>query len=99
MAENLDYLDNLIDQGNDTVAEVEVEMALLALCMRRDNAVIKAVENKLIDQDFSDVRNSTIFSVIIDMFLENKQIDRITVFSELERRGLADKAGSGCRRS
>lgn len=93
MAENLDYLDNLIDQGNDTVAEVEVEMALLALCMRRDNAVIKAVENKLIDQDFSDVRNSTIFSVIIDMFLENKQIDRITVFSELERRGLADKAG------
>ena len=93
MAEDLDYLNNLIDQGTDTNGEVDVEMALLALCMRRNNAILKVVENKIEEKDFSDARNRVIYSVITDMFLDNAQIDRITVFSELERRGLADKAG------
>ena len=93
MAENLDYLNNLIDQGVDSNGEVDVEMALLALCMRRDKAILKTVENKIIEEDFSDIRNRTIFQVVIDMFLDNAQIDRITVYSELERRGLAEKAG------
>ena len=93
MAEDLDYLNNLIDQGTDTNGEVDVEMALLALCMRRNNAILKVVENKIEEKDFSDARNPVIYSVITDMFLDNAQIDRITVFSELERRGLADKAG------
>ena len=43
MAEDLDYLNNLIDQGTDTNGEVDVEMALLALCMRRNNAILKVV--------------------------------------------------------
>ena len=93
MAEDLDYLNNLIGQGTDGNGEVEVEMALLALCMRRNSAVLKVVENKIAEEDFSDARNRIIYSVIIDMFLDNAQIDRITVFSELERRGLAEKAG------
>ncbi|MCR5385043.1 MAG: replicative DNA helicase [Saccharofermentans sp.] len=93
MAEDLEYLNNLIDQGIEGSSEVEVEMALLALCMRKDVAILGVVENKIEDDDFTDVRNRTIFSVIIDMFLTNAQIDRITVYSELERRGLADKAG------
>ncbi|MBR2550873.1 MAG: replicative DNA helicase [Clostridiales bacterium] len=93
MAEDLEYLNNLIDQGIEGSSEVEVEMALLALCMRKDVAILGVVENKIEDDDFTDVRNRTIFSVIIDMFLNNAQIDRITVYSELERRGLADKAG------
>jgi replicative DNA helicase len=93
MTDDLDYLNNLIDQGTDSNGEVEVEMALLALCMRKNTAILKVVENKIEDRDFSDERNKTIFSVITDMFLDNAQIDRITVFSELERRGLADKAG------
>ena len=92
MADEMDYLNNLIDQGNGN-DEVEVEMGLLALCMRRDTAILKIVENKIEENDFTDVRNRTIYGVIIDMFLDNAQIDRITVFSELERRGLADKAG------
>ena len=93
MSENMDYLNNLIDQGIDANAEVDVEMGLLALCMRKDTAILKTVENKIEENDFTDVRNRTIYGVIIDMFLDNAQIDRITVFSELERRGLADKAG------
>ena len=93
MADELDYLNNLIDQGIDANAEVEVEMGLLALCMRKDTAILKTVENKIEESDFTDVRNRTIYGVIIDMFLDNAQIDRITVFTELERRGLADKAG------
>ena len=93
MAEDLEYLNNLIDQGIEGSSEVEVEMALIALCMRKDVAILGVVENKIEDDDFTDVRNRTIFSVIIDMFLTNAQIDRITVYSELERRGLADKAG------
>ena len=68
-------------------------MALLALCMRKDTAILGAVENKIEENDFTDDRNKTIFSIISEMFLENAKIDRITVYAELERRGLADKAG------
>ena len=92
MADDLGYLNNLIDQGNEASGEVEVEMALLALCMRKDTTLLKVV-NRIEDKDFTDARNKIIFSVISDMFLNNLRIDRITVFSELERRGLADKAG------
>ena len=60
MAEDLDYLNNLIDQGTDTNGEVDVEMALLALCMRRNSAILKVVENKIEEKDFSDARNRVI---------------------------------------
>ena len=93
MADELDYLNNLIDQAADANGEVEVEMALLALCMRNNEVVIKTVENKLTEADFTDSRNRVIYGVIIDMFLQNVHIDRFTVHSELERRGLAEKAG------
>lgn len=93
MNDDLEYLNNLIDQGSESKGEVEVEMALLALCMRKNSAILETVENRITEDDFTDPRNRTIFGVISDMFLDNAQIDRITVFSELERRGLADKAG------
>ena len=85
-------MDNLIDQGIDQSGEVDVEMAVLALCMRKETAVIE-VQNKLTVEDFTDERNSIIFGVILEMFFENLKIDRITVFAELERRGIADKVG------
>ena len=93
MSDDPEYLNNLIDQGFEGDNEVDVEMAVLALCMRKNSAVLNVVENKISEDDFTDVRNRTIFNVIIDMFLDNAQIDRITVYSELEQRGLADKAG------
>ena len=93
MENDPEYMNNLIDQGIEEDNEVEVEMAVLALCMRKNSAVLQVVENKISDDDFSDPRNRTIFNVIIDMFLDNAQIDRITVYSELEQRGLAEKAG------
>ena len=85
-------MDNLIDQNIVQNGDVDVEMAVLALCMRKEEAVIK-VHNMLTAEDFSDERNSIIYDVIIGMFFENFQIDRITVYSELERRGIAEKVG------
>ena len=79
MADDLQYLNNLIDQGMDTTSDVQPEMALLSLCMRKDIAILGAVENKIEEDDFTDTRNKTIFSVISEMFLENAKIDRITV--------------------
>jgi len=93
MSDELEYLNNLIDQGPEDNGDIQIEMALLALCMRKDTAVLETVQNKIIEEDFTDIRNRTIFAVIMDLFLDNSQIDRITVYSELERRGLADKAG------
>jgi replicative DNA helicase len=93
MADNQDYMNNLIDQGSFDNNEVEAEMALLALCMRKDTAILGTVENRIEEGDFTDVRNRIIFNVISDMFLENKKIDRITVYAEIDRRGLSDKAG------
>ena len=90
----MENMDNLIEEYNSADAgDVDVEMALLSLCMRRNTAILDVVQNKLIAEDFTDRRNQIIFSVIMDMFFQNVHIDRFTVHSELERRGLADKAG------
>ncbi len=83
-------IDNLLYNQN---TDVEVEMALLSLCMRKNNAIIAAVQNKIVAEDFSDKRNQVIFDVIMDMFFENAHIDRFTIMSELERRGLSERAG------
>ena len=74
-------------------SESEAEMALLALCMRKDEAILKTVENRVSAEDFADPRNRTVFSVVMDMFFNNAHIDRITVYAELERRQLAEQAG------
>ena len=86
----MENLDNLIDEYNN---DVDVEMALLALCMRKNSAILEASWNKITADDFTDSRNKLIFTIIMDMFFANAQIDRFTVMSELERRNLADKAG------
>lgn len=86
----MENMDNLIEEYNN---DVEVEMALLSLCMRKNNAILEASWNRITSDDFTDNRNKVIFSVIMDMFFANAQIDRFTVMSELERRNLADKAG------
>lgn len=78
---------------NDIFNGVDVEMALLSLCMRKNTAVLQTVENRIVADDFTDKRNRIIFTVIIDMFFDNAQIDRFTVYSELERRGLAERCG------
>ena len=86
-------MENLIDQAVEYNDGIGVEMAVLALCMRRDTAVIEVVQNKITSEDFSDARNSIIYGVISEMFYEGTDIDRFTVFAELERRGIADKVG------
>ena len=86
-------MENLIDQAVEYNDGIGIEMAVLALCMRRDTAVIEVVQNKITSEDFSDDRNSIIYGVISEMFYEGTDIDRFTVFAELERRGIADKVG------
>ena len=94
MNEDPGYMDNLIDPAGLSQDEpVEIEMALLSLCMRKDQAVLEAVENKIVREDFTDPRNALIYGTIIDMFLNNSSIDRFTVTNELERRGELERAG------
>ncbi len=84
-------MENLIDLGAENTCDVE--MAILSLCMRKNNAMMEVVQSKITEEDFTDVRNSTIYGVILDMYFDETEIDRFTVISELERRGLAEKAG------
>ena len=93
MSDNYDYRDNLIDQENDVTRDVGVEKALLALCMRNDKAVLEIAGNGLDSSDFSDSRNAYIYNAIIELFYENRKIDRFTVSDQLEKTGVIDKAG------
>lgn len=86
-------MDNLLDQMTEQNTGADVEMALLSLCMRRNDAVLETVQNKIIAEDFSDKRNRLVYSAILDMYFDNLQIDRFTVSSELERRGVIEMAG------
>ena len=86
-------MENLIDIGTETARDVDIEMAVLSLCMRKNSAMTVVVQNKITEEDFTDIRNSTIYGVILDMYFDETEIDRFTVISELERRGLAEKAG------
>ena len=87
----MENMDNLIDEYNN---DVDVEMALLSLCMRKNSAILEASWNKITADDFTDSRNKLIFTVIMDMFFANAQIDRFTVMSELERTWLIKQAAS-----
>ena len=86
----MENMDNLIREYN---SNVEVEMAILALCMRKNSSIVELVQKKITTDDFTDKRNSIIYDVILEMYYENVQVDRITVFAELEKRGLADTIG------
>lgn len=85
-------MDNLIDQNTKRRVDVDIEMAVLALCMRNEEAVMRS-QNKLTIEDFTDERNSIIYGVILEMFIDGVRIDRFTVIAELERRGLSEKVG------
>lgn len=86
-------MENLIDQSYNQYSDVEVEMAVLALCMRKNSSIVELVQKKITTDDFTDKRNRIIFDVILEMYYENIQVDRIMVISELEKRGLSDSVG------
>ena len=86
-------MENLIDQSYNQYSDVEVEMAVLALCMRKNSSIVELVQKKITTDDFTDKRNRIIFDIILEMYYENIQVDRIMVISELEKRGLADSVG------
>ncbi len=81
-----DYDENLLDMNDDRgMADVGVEMALLALCMRNEKSVIDVVGKGLEAGDFSDWRNASIYTAIMNLFYEGKSVDRFTVSSTLEK--------------
>ena len=63
-------MENLIDVGIEPVCDIDVEMAVLSLCMRKNSAMMEVVQNKITEEDFNDIRNKTIYSVIIDMYFD-----------------------------
>ena len=86
-------MDNLIDARVETGSDVDAEKAVLALCMRRNSAVMEVVKNRISAEDFTDGRNRIIYATILNMFFDEVPIDRITVISELEKTGKIEDAG------
>lgn len=82
-----DYDENLLDMNDSSssMSDVGVEMAVLALCMRNEKAVIDVVGKGLESIDFSDWRNASIYTAIMNLFYEGKSVDRFTVSSVLEK--------------
>lgn len=48
-------MENLIDQSYNQYSDVEVEMAILALCMRKNSSIVELVQKKITTDDFTDV--------------------------------------------
>lgn len=89
-----DYDENLLDiNDNRSMTDVGVEMAVLALCMRNEKAVIDVVGKGLESDDFSDWRNASIYTAVMNLFYEGKSVDRFTVSGILEKTADYDKMG------
>ena len=70
-----DYDENLLDiNDNRSMTDVGVEMAVLALCMRNEKAVIDVVGKGLESDDFSDWRNASIYTAVMNLFYEGKSV-------------------------
>ncbi|MCQ2516141.1 MAG: replicative DNA helicase [Saccharofermentans sp.] len=89
-----DLSDNLTgDNQNTTHNALEAEKSLLSLCMRNAEALTKCVEQKVVSDDFSDQRHSTIYECITSLYLENVKTSRMTVCEKLLTTGKTAKAG------
>lgn len=88
--------DNLVNSTAPAVNMIdhETEKALLAICLRGNNDALNTVLGKgITSHSFGDDRNMLIFEAISSIYLNNGDIDRFNVSSELERSGTINKAG------
>ena len=85
---------NLLNVGQENnTSDLDVEMALLSVCLRQERAVIDTVGKHLVKEDFADARNSLIFDAITRLFLSDERIDKFTVSDMLNKEGNIEKAG------
>ncbi|MBR3532302.1 MAG: replicative DNA helicase [Clostridiales bacterium] len=86
-----DLNDNLAGAGPQTSYNVtEAEKAVLCLCMRSKEALENSLVNSLVPGDFVDPRHAAIYGVILDMYLKNQTVNRVSVCERL--RSSPDKA-------
>lgn len=72
--------------------DIEVEAAVLGEILLGTPAGIDCVSDLNADH-FSDMRNKTVFRMILDMISESKPVDMVTVCSRLNSLGLIESAG------
>ncbi|MCR4670227.1 MAG: replicative DNA helicase [Saccharofermentans sp.] len=85
---------NLLNYGQDNPSsDIDIEMALLSVCLRQDQAVNETVGKHLVREDFADPRNGLIFDTITQLFLSDEKIDKFTVSDMLSKNGNIEKAG------
>ncbi len=70
----------------------EAEQSVLGSMMMDRNAVSTAVEN-LVPSDFYNLRHSEIFSAMMDLYHEGRDIDLVTVKDRLQVNGKLEAAG------
>ena len=88
------YDNNLLNYGTaNPTSDIDVEMALLSVCLRQERAVNETVGKHLVKEDFADPRNRLIFDAITQLFLSDERIDRFTVSDLLSKNGNIEKAG------
>ncbi len=89
--------DNLVDsqvmEAQNVTVDNETEKAVLCLCMRSKDALNQVVGKSFSADDFADKRNALMFGAITTLYLDNKEIDRYTVFEKLEELGNIESAG------
>ena len=85
---------NLLNYAPDNpTSDIDIEMALLSVCLRQDQAVNETVGKHLVREDFADPRNGLIFDTITQLFLSDERIDKFTVSDMLSKNGNIEKAG------
>ena len=71
---------------------VEAEVSVLGAMLQDSVAVLRATEH-LRTEDFYQPEHKEIFSVMMDLYLQRRPIDLVTMHSELARRGTLEGVG------
>ena len=71
---------------------VEAEVSVLGAMLQDSVAVLRATEH-LRPEDFYQPEHKEIFSVMMDLYLQRRPIDLVTMHSELARRGTLEGVG------
>ena len=82
------------DAGNNGMSNaLEAEKAVLALCMRNREALESSVIKALVSGDFLDPKHVVIYDAITSLYLDSKDVNRISVCDKLQTTGKIQAAG------
>ena len=86
--------DNLIGNGgNEELADIKSEKALLSLCLKNPTVLDNVIGKRLYKEDFSNERHRIIFDAIAKLYEENKTVDPYIVVKKLQSDGKLSRAG------